>query len=62
MEAQTHENNADLHDLCEDLDANTEDIAIEFFTGEFDYESLVAEEPAVSSSLMNRVAAWLSIA
>ena len=44
METQNHQANStiDFEDLCEDLDANTEDVAIEFFTGEFDYEALVA--------------------
>ena len=60
MEAQTHENNADLHDLCEDLDANTEDIAIEFFTGEFDYEGIVAPSIPASGSIVDRIRAWFS--
>ena len=62
MEAQTHnaETTIDIQDLCEDLDANTEDIAIEFFTGEFDYEGIAAPNIPASGSIVDRIRAWFS--
>ena len=62
MEAQNQNNDIalDLQELCEDLDADTEDIAIEFFTGEFDYEGIAAPNIPASGSIVDRIRAWFS--